>query len=106
MYSTTSMLRTIELILGIAPMSQYDAAATPCGAAFLLHPIAQLSNPYRPISILLKKNTVSNELSKKSAGFDFSGEDRISENQFNEVLWKGIKGIHAICSGAKTRSVC
>ena len=29
LYSTTSMLRTIELILGLQPMSQFDAAATP-----------------------------------------------------------------------------
>ncbi len=34
MYSTTSMLRTIELILGIPPMSQYDAAATPMWRCF------------------------------------------------------------------------
>src|SRR6266487_4605732 len=27
MYSTTSMLRTMELILGLPPMTQYDAAA-------------------------------------------------------------------------------
>ena len=29
MYSTASMLRTIELILGLKPMSQFDAAAMP-----------------------------------------------------------------------------
>ena len=29
MYSTVSMLRTIGLILGMAPMSQYDGGATP-----------------------------------------------------------------------------
>jgi len=28
MYSTASMLRTMELILGLKPMSQFDAAAT------------------------------------------------------------------------------
>jgi hypothetical protein len=34
MYSTTSMLRTIELILGLPPMSQYDASATPMWRSF------------------------------------------------------------------------
>ena len=29
MYSTSSMLRTMELILGLEPMSQFDAAARP-----------------------------------------------------------------------------
>jgi hypothetical protein len=31
MYFTSGMLRTMELILGLKPMSQYDAAASPCG---------------------------------------------------------------------------
>src|SRR5262249_39723971 len=34
MYSTSSMLRTMELILGLAPMSQFDVAATPMYAVF------------------------------------------------------------------------
>ena len=34
MYSTSSMLRTMELILGLEPMSQFDAAARPMFAAF------------------------------------------------------------------------
>ena len=39
MYSTSSMLRTMELILGIPPMSQYDAAATPMWRCFSKTPI-------------------------------------------------------------------
>ncbi len=34
LYTTSGVLRTIELILGLPPMSQYDAAATPMFAAF------------------------------------------------------------------------
>src|SRR5262249_50362125 len=34
LYSTTSMLRTIELILGLKPMSQFDAAARPMYYSF------------------------------------------------------------------------
>src|SRR5262249_22746900 len=33
-YSTVSMIRTIELILGLAPLSQFDAAARPMFASF------------------------------------------------------------------------
>lgn len=33
-YNTASVLRTIELILGLKPMTQFDAAATPMGLAF------------------------------------------------------------------------
>jgi hypothetical protein len=34
-------------------------------------------------------------MAKKSAGLDFTREDRIPDNLFNEILWKGIKGINA-----------
>lgn len=33
-YDTSSMLRTIELILGLSPMTQFDAAAVPMTASF------------------------------------------------------------------------
>ena len=38
MYSTASMLRTMELILGLRPMSQFDAAARPMFASFQKNP--------------------------------------------------------------------
>src|SRR5258705_4268953 len=41
MYSTSSMLRSIELILGLSPMSQFDAAATPMYNAFQQKPDTQ-----------------------------------------------------------------
>jgi DNA-binding beta-propeller fold protein YncE len=95
MYSTTSILRTIELILGIPPMSQYDAAATPMWRCFAKTADA---TPFHslPANIdLREKNIAWNELAKKSAGFDFTKEDRVPENQFNEVLWEGIKGMQS-----------
>ncbi|HWK05501.1 MAG TPA: beta-propeller fold lactonase family protein [Puia sp.] len=95
MYSTSSVLRTIELILGIGPMSQYDAAATPLWRCFST--TADLT-PFNalPANIdLMEKNMAWNELAKKSAGLDFAREDRIPENLFNEILWKGIRGMNA-----------
>ncbi len=96
MYSTTSMLRTIELILGIPPMSQYDAAAIPMWKCFStvpdIHPFTSV-----PANIdLTEKNIAWNELAKKSAGFDFTKEDRVPDKEFNEILWKGIKGMNTI----------
>jgi YVTN family beta-propeller protein len=96
MYSTTSMVRTIELILGLPPMSQYDAAAVPMWQSFSATPDL---TPFKslPCNIdLTEKNTAWNELAKKSEGFDFTKEDKVPEDLFNEVLWKGIKGMNAI----------
>ena len=96
MYSTTSMIRTIELILGMPPMTQYDAAATPMWKSFSADPVI---TPFHslPCNIdLSARNTAVNELSRKSAGFDFTMEDHVPDREFNEILWKGIKGINAI----------
>ena len=38
MYSTVSMLRTVELLLGLPPMTQHDAAAAPMVNSFMARP--------------------------------------------------------------------
>lgn len=96
MYSTSSMLRTIELILGIPPMSQYDAAAEPMWRCFTSKADLTVYKA-KPSNInLLEKNTAINKLSKKSELFNFAQADAINDFEFTEVLWKGIKGLNSI----------
>ncbi len=94
-YTTSGILRTIELILGIPPMSQYDAAATPLWRCFTSTPNFSGYNAIPSNINLADKNTVINELSERSAQFDFSKEDRAPDNDFSEVIWKGVKGLHS-----------
>ena len=92
-YSTSGILRTIELILGIPPMSQYDAAALPLWKCFTATPNYDLFKAL-PANINLNDiNVVWNELSRRSEQFDFSKEDLVPDMELNEVIWKGIKGI-------------
>lgn len=92
MYSTSSFLRTIELILGLAPMSQYDAAATSLWNCFTTVPdLASFESV--PSNVNLNEvNTAMNEWQRKSELFDFSKEDAVPDIEFNIVLWHGIKG--------------
>jgi hypothetical protein len=94
MYSTSSMLRTMELILGLPPMSQFDAAATPMWRCFTAVPDVR---PYttRPnqVPIDTRNAYIDNELTRRSAAFDLSQVDRVPERAFNEVLWKAIRGM-------------
>lgn len=95
MYSTTSVLRTMELILGLPPMTQYDAAAASMWRCFSDTADAAGFQAL-PVNIdLAEKNVAWNEMAKKSAGLDFTKEDRIPDHEFNEILWKGIKGMDA-----------
>ena len=97
MYSTSSALRTIELILGLPPMSQYDAAAEPLWRCFnktANHP------PFKstPNTIDLNlKNTAENTFSRLSNTFNFEQEDRIPDALFNEVIWAAIHGPNSSC---------
>ncbi len=93
MYTTASVLRTIELILGLHPMSQYDAAATPLFRSFTikqdLTPYKHLPNSY-PLD---EVNTENNKLAKLSAQFNLEREDAADDIAFNSVIWKTVKGI-------------
>ena len=96
MYSTSGMLRTMELILGMPPMSQYDAAATPLFACFTNTPDL---TPYtaRPAAIDLDaKNTAWTQPARLSEQFDLRYADKIDDKLFNEVIWKAVKGEHSV----------
>ena len=99
-YTTTSLLRTIELILGLPPMTQYDAPSTPlwrCMNNTPDHPAFTA----RPSNIdLNSKNLAQNIWQKKSQKFDFTKEDMVSDAEFNEVIWKAVKGIDSPCPPA------
>ncbi|MGN6212364.1 bifunctional YncE family protein/alkaline phosphatase family protein [Parafilimonas sp.] len=101
MYSTTSVLRTIELILGIPPMSQYDASAPSMWRCFQSTPDLKPYN-IKPLQVdINQKNTAENAWQRKSETFDFTKEDRIPDRAFTEVIWKAVKGINAIVPAPK-----
>ncbi|GAC1438487.1 MAG: hypothetical protein NVSMB63_02130 [Sediminibacterium sp.] len=101
MYSTTSMLRTMELILGIPPMSQYDAAAVPMWHSFSTTADMTPFNAKPLQTDINEKNTLINAWQKKSDTFDFTKEDRIPDRVFTEVIWKAVKGEQAIVPAPK-----
>ena len=92
MYSTSSMLRTMELILGLDPMSQFDAAARPMANAFAATPDLA---PYaaRPAKVDLNElNTRSAPNAEASKKLDLEKEDRADDIAFNQIIWQAMKG--------------
>jgi YVTN family beta-propeller protein len=92
LYTTSGMLRTMELILGLPPMSQYDAAAAPFYKAFqtkadpapFAHLEAQIS--------LDEMNDPAAPAAKASAAMNLDEADRAPEIALNEILWKSVRG--------------
>jgi YVTN family beta-propeller protein len=95
MYTTSGMLRTMELILGLPPMTQYDAAATPMWRSFTSKPDLTVFN-HLPANINLNernpKNNAASAMAMLSEKYDWSKEDRVPDLVLNEILWQGIKG--------------
>ncbi|WP_413665990.1 bifunctional YncE family protein/alkaline phosphatase family protein [Mucilaginibacter sp. Mucisp86] len=101
MYSTSGVLRTMELILGLPPMSQYDAAAMPLYDCFTSKPDL---TPYtaKPAQVdLEQRNIAVNESSKRSELFNFAKEDAAPDIDLNEVVWKYVKGESSVMPAPK-----
>ncbi len=96
LYSTSSMLRSIELVLGLEPMSQFDAAARPMYNAFTAKPDVS-SYVHRPAGVDTNaRNTRSAPMAQVSARLDLEVEDRADDLLFNEIIWKAVKGKDAV----------
>ncbi|AUD00552.1 bifunctional YncE family protein/alkaline phosphatase family protein [Spirosoma pollinicola] len=92
MYSTSGLLRTIELILGLKPMSQYDAAATPLWRCFSKQADPAGFESLEPGIDINQKNVAINRNSKRSSMFNLSRPDEIDDLIFSEIVWQTVRG--------------
>lgn len=96
MYSTSGLLRTMELILGLPPMSQYDAAAMPLFRSFTASPDFTAYKALPSNVNIDQRNTASNQLAKESANLNLAVEDAAPDVPFNQIIWKAIKGENSV----------
>lgn len=92
MYSTCSMLRTMELILGLKPMTQFDEAATPLYNSF--QP-SRDTRPFRALPVTVdpnERNLATAWGGKQSDEMNFAREDAVDDLQLNEIIWRSVKG--------------
>jgi DNA-binding beta-propeller fold protein YncE len=94
MYSTVSMLRTVELLLGLPPMTQHDAAAPPMVNTFMAKPDLSGFTALPARIDLMTTNPAQGYGATASARMDFSEYDRIDEDALNRILWHSIKGVN------------
>jgi DNA-binding beta-propeller fold protein YncE len=92
LYSTSSMLRTMELILGLEPMTQFDASANPMYRSF--KSTSDLT-PYQKRDVMVDlsaKNDIAAWGAKQSAEMDLSKEDAADDLLFGDIVWRSVKG--------------
>jgi DNA-binding beta-propeller fold protein YncE/phospholipase C len=91
-YTTTSMLRTMELILGLHPMTMHDAGARPMHAAFRGQAD---SRPYEKAEArvpLDERNPATSPTAARSLRMQWDEADMIDDNELNGILWLAVRG--------------
>ena len=92
-YNSDSTLHTMELLLGLPPMCQYDALA-PVFAAFGSKP--DNDAPYTAIlparEIIAETNGQQAYRASDSAKLDFAHADRVPDHLMRDLIWHSVKG--------------
>ena len=99
-YNTTSLIRTMEQILGLPPMNQFDATATPMFDCFTetpdLTPFTFVPNNVALDQMNVAANTIKDPLLRQhanaSARMNFKQADKCPEDLLNRILWHAMKG--------------
>lgn len=99
-YNQTSLLRTMELMLGLPPMNQLDATATPMSDCFTnvanLKPFTAMPSniPLDEMNPEVKK--ISDRRLRRNAQLSerlpLNQPDRCPEDTLNRILWAAMKG--------------
>jgi YVTN family beta-propeller protein len=92
LYTTSGVLRTIELILGLPPMSQYDAAATPMYNAFTTSPDLRPFTHLEARINLDEKNDWNAPGAAASLRMNFSAPDLAPDLELNQIIWEAVRG--------------
>jgi hypothetical protein len=103
MYTTSGVLRTMELILGIPPMSQYDAAATPMYNAFQATPVLTPFAHIEPRISIDERNLPTAWGAAASLRMNLETADVAPERELNEIIWRSVKGPHSAMPPAVRR---
>src|ERR1035441_3986065 len=91
MYNTASMLRTMEFVLGLKPMTHFDAGARPMTAAFQSQPNPAPYAAEKPRISLLEKNPANTAAAGRAAHMKFEEADQNDDNELNDILWRAIR---------------
>jgi YVTN family beta-propeller protein len=99
-YNQTSLLRTMELMLGLPPMNQMDATATPMFDCFTntpdFTPFTAAANRVPLDQMNPEPGKISDSLLRRdasaSARLPLQKEDQCPEDVFNRILWHVAKG--------------
>ncbi len=92
MYNQASVLRTMEIILGLRPMTTYDAGARPMFSVFNTSATPGAYTLAKPQTPLDQRNPAKSPTAARSMRLNFKDADDVDEGELNAILWAAIKG--------------
>ncbi len=93
-YDMLSVIRSIELILGMRPLGLPDALATPMYDAFQPTPSNSAAyNVLAPTYPLLQRNPNTAVNRALTRGYNWIARDQVPQDLFDRVLWFSVHGI-------------
>ena len=91
MYNTTSVLRTMEFLLGLRPMTHFDAGARPMTSVFQATADPSTYEAAKPRISLTDRNPPSAPGAAESRHMDFDEADMNDDDALNDILWRAIR---------------
>jgi DNA-binding beta-propeller fold protein YncE len=92
-YDLVSVIRTMELMIGMDPLTLNDALATPMYDAFTTTPVNLEPWTTLPAQVdLLARNTAASPAAAESASLSLGSTDSVSQVLLDAILWKSVYG--------------
>ncbi len=91
LYNTTSMLRTMEFLLGLRPMTHFDAGARPMTSVFQSAPNAASYSAEKPRTPVDQRNPAAGPGAQASLRMNFDAADQADDDELNAILWRAIR---------------
>ncbi len=102
-YNTDSMLKTIELVLGLKPLCQYDAVADPildwdtspanADPYTAILPPKEVIAEINPEARALSLHDPRLQMAMQSDAMDFAHPDALPALEANAIVWRTVKGV-------------
>jgi YVTN family beta-propeller protein len=90
--NTTDVLATVEEILGLGTLSQFDHFGRPLRDVWRSTPDLRPYVALTPTQSMTERNLALDDNARRSARLDLATEDRAPDDEFNRILWRAIKG--------------
>ncbi len=90
--NTTDVLATVEEILGLGTLSQFDHFGRPLREIWRTTPDLRAFDAIRPTQSMTEQNLALGDNARRSDRLDLAREDRADDDEFNRILWRAVKG--------------